>query len=41
MKAFLAAVAAMVVITVAAPFTLQQMGFSSAESGSGSAVRLD
>ncbi|WP_302479258.1 hypothetical protein [Ruegeria arenilitoris] len=41
MKAFLAAVAAMVVITVAAPITLQQIGFSAADAGSGTAVRLD
>ncbi|WP_263618944.1 hypothetical protein [Ruegeria profundi] len=41
MKAFIAAVAAMVVITAAAPFALQQMGFSAADVGSGSAVRLD
>ncbi|WP_272871530.1 hypothetical protein [Ruegeria lacuscaerulensis] len=41
MKAFLAAVAAMVVITVAAPYTLEQIGFSAAEAGAGSAVRLD
>ncbi|WP_302476796.1 hypothetical protein [Ruegeria atlantica] len=41
MKAFLAAVAVMVVITVAAPYALQQVGFSAAEAGTGSAVRLD
>ena len=41
MKAFLAAVAAMVVIAVAAPFMLEQIGFSAADAGSGSAVRLD
>ena len=41
MKAFLAAVAAMIVITVAAPYVLQQVGFSAAEAGTGSAVRLD
>ena len=41
MKAFLAAVAAMVVITIAAPFTLQQIGFSAADAGTGSSVRLD
>ncbi|WP_256368496.1 MULTISPECIES: hypothetical protein [unclassified Ruegeria] len=41
MKAFLAAVVAMVVITVAAPTTLDQIGFSAADSTSGSAVRLD
>lgn len=41
MKAFLAAVTAMVVITVAAPFALQQIGFSAADASSGAAVRLD
>ncbi|MEX0276399.1 MAG: hypothetical protein AB3N07_09825 [Ruegeria sp.] len=41
MKAFLAAVAAMVVITVAAPFALDRIGFSAADAGSGPAVRLD
>ncbi|WP_264187089.1 MULTISPECIES: hypothetical protein [Ruegeria] len=41
MKAFLAAVAVMVVITVAAPYALQQVGFSAADAGTGSAVRLD
>jgi len=41
MKAFIAAVAAMVVITVAAPYTLDQFGFSAEEASSGSAVRLD
>ncbi|WP_302478279.1 hypothetical protein [Ruegeria arenilitoris] len=41
MKAFLAAVATMVVITAAAPFTLDRLGPSAAEAGSGSAVRLD
>ncbi len=41
MKAFLTAVAAMVVITVAAPYTLEQFGFSAADKTSGSAVRLD
>ncbi len=41
MKAFLAAVAAMVVIAVAAPFVLEQIGFSAADATSGSAVRLD
>lgn len=41
MKAFLAAVAAMVVITVAAPFALQQIGFSAADAGTSSAARLD
>ncbi len=41
MKAFLAAIAVMAVITVAAPFVLQQIGFSAADASSGSAVRLD
>ncbi|WP_298390323.1 hypothetical protein [Ruegeria sp.] len=41
MKAFLAAVTAMVVITAAAPYALNQIGFSAAENSSGSAVRLD
>ncbi len=41
MKAFFAAVAAMAVITVAAPFALNQIGFSAADATSGSAVRLD
>ncbi|WP_280635769.1 MULTISPECIES: hypothetical protein [unclassified Ruegeria] len=41
MKAFLAAVAAMVVITVAAPNILGAIGFSAADAGTGSAVRLD
>ena len=41
MKAFLAAAAVMVVITIAAPLTLKQIGFSAADAGSGVAVRLD
>lgn len=41
MKAFLAAVAAMAVITVAAPYALDQIGFSAADTTSGQAVRLD
>ncbi len=41
MKAFLAAVAAMVVITVAAPNVLDRIGFSAADATSGNAVRLD
>lgn len=41
MKAFLAAVAAMVVIAGAAPFVLEQIRFSTAETTSGTAVRLD
>ncbi|WP_280922657.1 hypothetical protein [Ruegeria sp. HKCCSP351] len=41
MKAFLAAVAAMVVIAGAAPFVLEQIGFSTADTTSGATVRLD
>lgn len=41
MKAFLSAVAAMIIITVAAPYILEQIGFSAADASSGSAVRLD
>lgn len=41
MKAFLAAVAAMVVIAVAAPAVLDRIGFTAADATSGSAVRLD
>ncbi len=41
MKAFLAAVAAMVVITVAAPYTLDRIGHNAADAGSGPDVRLD
>ncbi len=41
MKAFLAAVAAMIVITAAAPFTLDRLGPTSADASAGSAVRLD
>ncbi len=41
MKAFLAAVAAMVVIVIAAPPALEQLGFSAAQDGSSSSVRLD
>ncbi len=41
MKAFLAAVATMVVITAAAPFTLDRIGPTSAQAESSSAVRLD
>ncbi|WP_301282507.1 hypothetical protein [Ruegeria atlantica] len=41
MKAFLAAVAAMVVIAVAAPVMLDRIGFTAADATSGSAVRLD
>ncbi len=41
MKAFLAAATAMVIITVAAPFALNQIGFSAEQATSGPAVRLD
>lgn len=41
MKAFLAAAAAMVVITAAAPLVLKQIGHSAAETQTGSSVRLD
>lgn len=41
MKAFLAAIATMAVITVAAPFALQVGGFSAADSTTSSSVRLD
>ena len=41
MKAFLAAVTAMAIMTAAAPYTLDQIGFSTADAGSGTAVRLD
>ncbi|WP_255456181.1 hypothetical protein [Tropicibacter sp. Alg240-R139] len=41
MKAFLAAVAAMAVITVAAPFALETVGFTAADSTTSSSVRLD
>ena len=41
MKAFLAAITAMVIMTAAAPYTLNQFGFSAAVAGSGTAVRLD
>ncbi|WP_302477855.1 hypothetical protein [Ruegeria arenilitoris] len=41
MKAFLSAVVVMVLITIAAPYALDQIGFSAADAGSGSAVRLD
>ncbi len=40
MKAMLAGFAAIVVIAVAADFTLEQMGFASADRQSGAAVRL-
>ncbi len=41
MKAFLGAVLTMAVITVAAPSVLGQIGFSAADAGSGTSVRLD
>ncbi|WP_424830831.1 hypothetical protein [Ruegeria sp.] len=41
MKAFLAAVAVMAVITIAAPQALDQIGFSAADTTAGPAVRLD
>ncbi|MDJ0827366.1 MAG: hypothetical protein QNJ16_17885 [Rhodobacter sp.] len=41
MRAMYLAFAAMAVITVAAWYGLNQAGFSSAEQGSGPAVRLD
>lgn len=41
MKAFLAALAAMAVITVAAPYALQAVGFAAADSTTSSSVRLD
>ncbi|GGH30885.1 hypothetical protein SAMN05444007_105104 [Cribrihabitans marinus] len=41
MKAFLAAVAAMIVITAAAPLVLQEVGFSAADATTGPDVRLD
>ena len=41
MKAFLAAVAAMIVISAAAPFVLREIGFTAADATTGPAVRLD
>ncbi|MEJ6403849.1 hypothetical protein [Yoonia sp. 2307UL14-13] len=41
MKAMLAAFAAIALIAVGANVILDNVGFSSAEQGSGSAVRLD
>ena len=41
MKAFLASLAALVVIVVGADLLLGEIGFSSAERTSGAAVRLD
>ncbi len=41
MKAMIAAVAAMILISVAAWFALERAGFSAADRGSGTAVRLD
>lgn len=41
MKAFLAAVAALIVISVAASFGLQEAGFSASEVYRSDSVRLD
>ncbi len=41
MKSFLLAMVAMAAIAVAAPMTLNAIGFSSAEQQSSSSVRLD
>ncbi|WP_425044110.1 hypothetical protein [Primorskyibacter sp. S87] len=41
MKAFLAACAAMVIITISAPFVLEQMGYSAADRTASGSVRLD
>ncbi len=41
MKAFLAAAVTMAAITAAAPYALDQIGFSTADTGAGAAVRLD
>lgn len=41
MKAMLLAFAAMIAITVAAPYALEQAGFSAAEQGTSPSVRLD
>ncbi|MGV6805366.1 MAG: hypothetical protein ACWA49_14295 [Ruegeria sp.] len=41
MKAFLAAVATMAIITAAAPFALKQLGHSSAVAEASPSVRLD
>lgn len=41
MKAFIAAIATMAIITAAAPFVLKQLGRSSAETETSSSVRLD
>lgn len=40
MKAMWSAFAVMVLITIAAPFALKQVGFSAADKGTGTAVRL-
>ncbi len=40
MKAMFAAFAAIIVIAIAAPALLGSLGFSSAETGAGAAVRL-
>ena len=41
MKAFLAAVAAMVLITAAAPPVMDQLGYTAAATQAGTSVRLD
>lgn len=41
MKAFLMAMVAMIVISVGSNIVLKEIGFSSQEQGTGSAVRLD
>ncbi len=41
MRAMFAAFAAVIIIAIAAPFVLEQFGFSSAERYSASDVRLD
>lgn len=40
MKAFLIALAVMAGLSAAAPFALEQLGFSAADVASGSSVRL-
>ncbi|SDC95017.1 hypothetical protein [Ruegeria marina] len=41
MKAFASAVAMMIVVTVAAPVALDEIGFSAADRSTGRDVRLD
>lgn len=41
MKAFLSAVVMMIVVTVAAPFALNEIGYSAADRTTGDDVRLD